>query len=183
MSFPGLEIPIDGFVQTSMKKNSCAAIKYRPRILISTLWMQFWSFTVLRTALKVSLGLALSELVRRISAHYDRQITVQTRAVQYSTKKIKLGSLFHHFVFISSNCYSKYYWKTTVLKSRWTNMFNYIWRTRLVGQCLSAVLQYFIVVLLCHTFYLYHNITSSVIGKIAQGRIAVLIIFRLIVQP
>lgn len=48
-------------------------------------------------------------------------------------------------------------------------MFNYIWRTRLVGQCLSAVLQYFIVVLLCHTFYLYHNITSSVIGKIAQG--------------
>lgn len=62
-------------------------------------------------------------------------------------------------------------------------MFNYIWRTRLVGQCLSAVLQYFIVVLLCHTFYLYHNITSSVIGKIAQGRIAVLIIFRLIVQP
>lgn len=62
-------------------------------------------------------------------------------------------------------------------------MFNYIWRTRLVGQCLSAVLQYFIVVLLCHTFYLYHNITSSVIWKIAQGRIAVLIIFRLIVQP
>lgn len=60
-----------------------------------------------------------------------------------------------------------------------TKHFSYTWGTRFVGQDISAVLQFFIIILFGHTL----NKKASCDLGIALGHIAISVIFPLIVQP
>ena len=42
-------------------------------------------------------------------------------------------------------------------------MFSYIWRTGFVDQHISAALQYFIIILFCHIFFLYQKLAACAI--------------------
>ena len=63
-----------------------------------------------------------------------------------------------------------------------TNMYSFIWRTRFLGQGLSAVQECFIVMLFSHTLLLFQRIWFWDLD-ITPGHTAILIILRLIVQP